>query len=89
MTMTSMKMMRFGLCVLTLILLLVIPTMTLAQDDGSKYSFASAQGASNLQAIPGGELAVGVIYFYNVVIICVYFNFKIFVNKVRFSTSIL
>ena len=31
----------------------------------AKYSFASAQGASSLQVIPGGE-ARGVIYFYDV-----------------------
>lgn len=43
--------------------LLVLPSQVLAED--ASYSFASAQGSSNLQAIPGATTE-GVIYFYNV-----------------------
>lgn len=47
------------------LVLLALPSVALAADEPAKYSFASAQGASNLQAIPGTEVQ-GVVYFYNV-----------------------
>jgi len=62
-----MKIKAFGIiAVLILALLLALPAVVSAQDEEAKYSFASAQGASNLQAIPGKEAEPGVIYFYNV-----------------------
>lgn len=44
--------------------LMALPSQVLAEE-AAKYSFASAQGSSNLQVIPG-EDTEGVVYFYNV-----------------------
>ena len=59
------KMKGLGLTILIFALLLALPAVALAQEEPAKYSFASAQGASNLQVIPGEECR-GVIYFYNI-----------------------
>jgi hypothetical protein len=62
-----MKIRTFGtIAVMIIALMLVLPTVVSAQDEEAKYSFASAQEKSGLQAIPGKESEPGVIYFYNV-----------------------
>jgi len=60
-----MKLIRVGLPILIFTLLLASPAVALAQEEPAKYNFATAQGASNLQVIPGTETK-GVIYFYNI-----------------------
>jgi len=60
-----MKMRRLGIIILIFALLLAWPAVALAQEEAPKYNFASAQGSSSLQVIPGSECR-GVIYFYNV-----------------------
>ena len=54
------------IALLVIALLLVLPAVVSAQGEEAKYSFASAQEKSGLQAIPGKEAEPGVIYFYNV-----------------------
>ena len=50
--------------ILTIALLLAIPSLVLAQEP-AKYNFATAQGNKQIQVIPG-KTGTGVIYFYNV-----------------------
>ena len=57
---------KLSLSMLIIALLLAWPSLAFAQEEPPKYSFASAQGSANLQAIPGGQSSWGVIYFYNV-----------------------
>jgi hypothetical protein len=59
-----MKAIKLGLAILVF-MLVALPSMALAQE-APRYSFATAQGNSSLQAIPGKEAEQGVIYFYNV-----------------------
>ena len=60
-----MKLITVGLPILIFTLLLAWPAVALAQEEPAKYNFATAQGGSNFQVIPGQE-ARGAIYFYNV-----------------------
>ncbi|MCX6013950.1 MAG: hypothetical protein NTV30_11250 [Chloroflexi bacterium] len=50
---------------LILICLLAAP-LAAAAEDAAKYSFATAQGDSNLEVIPGDKPCQGVLYIYNV-----------------------
>lgn len=55
------------LCFVALVLLLAWPATALGQvEEAPAYSWGSAQGAAKLEAVPGVEEAVGVVYSYNI-----------------------
>jgi hypothetical protein len=55
---------RIAVILSAVALLVAFASPVLAEED-AKYNFASAQGAKELEVIPGGE-SEGVIYFYNI-----------------------
>ncbi len=54
-----------ALVIFTVLIFLLMPATAIAEDDGTTYSFASAQGSTQLEVIPGTN-TYGTIYFYNV-----------------------
>ena len=61
----NMRTLKLGLPILIFALLLASPAVGVAQEEPAKYNFASAEGNTSLQIIPG-EQAQGHIYFYNI-----------------------
>lgn len=57
---------RLLLLACTILVHVVSLPQAAAAEDGASYNFAALQEASTIQAVPGRDPAIGVLYFYNV-----------------------